>query len=80
MRENWLFSALNDLEMISKVKYAWIEVKKCLQKKFGVNGGIEWGFKGGLKNVKMLKNCSKLVFSDPHKIPLSNTIDPKFFL
>ena len=29
----------NDL----KVKYAWIEVKKCLQKKFGVNGGIEWG-------------------------------------
>ena len=63
-----------------KVKYAWIEVKKCLQKKFGVNGGIEWGFKGGLKNVKMLKNCSKLVFLDPHKIPLSNTIDPKFCL
>ena len=63
-----------------KVKYAWLEVKECLQAKFGVNWGIEWGFKGGLKNVKMLKNCSKLVFSDPHKIPLSNSIDPKFFL
>ena len=66
----------NDL----KVKYAWIEDKKCLQKFFWGQWGIEWGFKGGLKNVKMLKNCSKLVFLDPHKIPLRDTIDPKFFL
>ena len=29
-----------------KVKYAWIEVKKCLQIEFGVNGAIEWGFRG----------------------------------
>ena len=62
-----------------KVKYAWIEVKMCLQAIFGVNGGIEWGFRGGLKTVKMLKNCSKLVFSDPHKITLSDPIDPNFF-
>ena len=26
----------------SKVKYAWIKVKKCLQEKFGVNGFDEW--------------------------------------
>ena len=59
------------------VKYAGIEVKKCLQTKFGFNGGIERGSKGGLKTLKMLKNCSKLVFSDPHKIPPSDPIDPK---
>ena len=80
MRENWPFSAWNGLEMISKVKYAWIEVKKCLQKKFGVNGGIERGLKGGLKTLKMLKNGLKRVFYDPRKIPLSDTIDPKFCL
>ena len=36
----------NDL----KVKYAWIEVKKCLQKKFGVNGVTEWDFMGVRKH------------------------------
>ena len=41
------------------VKYAGIEVKKYLQTKFGVNGGIERGLKGGLKTLKMLKNGSK---------------------
>ena len=29
-----------------KVKYAWFEVKKCLRIEFGVNGAIEWGFRG----------------------------------
>ena len=62
------------------VKYAGIEVKKYLQTKFGVNGGIERGLKGGLKTLKMLKNGSKWVFYDPRKIPLSDTIDPKFCL
>ena len=28
----------------------------------------------------MLKNCSKQVFLDPHKIPFSDSIDPKFCL
>ena len=34
-----------------KVIYPWIEVKKCLHKKFGVFGGIELGFEGGLKTL-----------------------------
>ena len=55
-----------------RVKYAWIEVKKCLQIKFGVNGAIEWG--GGSKNRE---NAQKLVFLDPHRIPLSDSNDPK---
>ena len=63
-----------------KVKYAWIEVKKCLQTKLGVKRDIEWGFEGGLKTVKMLENCPKLVFLDPHRIPLSDPNDPKLCL
>ena len=34
-----------------KVIYPWIEVKKCLHKKFGVFEGIELGFEGGLKTL-----------------------------
>ena len=57
-----------------------LKSKKCLQTKLGVKRDIEWGFEGGLKTMKMLENCPKLVFLDPHGIPLGKPIDPKFCL
>ena len=60
-----------------KVIHPWIEVKKCLHIKFGVNGGIEWGFEGGLKTLIL----SIFTVIRPLLKPSLNTpIDPKFYV
>ena len=41
---------------VSKVKYAWVVVKRSTQKKFGVDRGIKWGFQGWPKIMIILKN------------------------
>ena len=52
-----------------KVIYPWIEVKKCLHKKFGVNGVLSGGFEGALNTVKMLNISVFRPPSNPNSIP-----------
>ena len=54
--------------------------KTALRKKFGVNGGVEWGFLDTPKTPKNRENAQKLMFLDTPKISLIYAIGPKFFL
>ena len=54
--------------------------KTALRKKFGVNGGVEWGFLDTLKTPKNRENAQKLMFLDTPNISLIYAIGPKFFL
>ena len=54
--------------------------KTALRKKFGINGGVEWGFLDTTKTPKNHENAQKLMFLDTPKISLSYPIGPKFFL
>ena len=54
--------------------------KTALRKKFGVNGGVEWGFLDTPKTPKNRENAQKLMFLDTPNISLIYAIGPKFFL
>ena len=54
--------------------------KTALRKKFGVNGGVEWGFLDTPKTPKNRENAQKLMFLDTPNISFIYAIGPKFFL
>ena len=54
--------------------------KTALIKKFGINGGVEWGFLGTTKTPKNHENAQKLMFLDTPNISLIYAIGPNFFL
>ena len=53
--------------------------KTALRKKFGVNGGVEWGFLDTPKTPKNRENAQKLMFLDTPKISLIYAIGSKLF-
>ena len=54
--------------------------KTALRKKFGINGGVEWGFLDTTKTPKNHEIAQKLMFLDTPNISLIYAIGPKFFL
>ena len=54
-----------------------LKSKSAYRQNLGSIGVLSGGLRGGLKTVKMLKICSKLVFLNTPKILPSNHIGPK---